>query len=99
MTFDFQINSLLTGSFVNTGVVDVNDAISEPDEVNNTDTATVEFRPVHDIAMTEKRIVSSSSVVGSTTQFQIDIQNNGTTNATNITITDFLPSIFGGQIL
>jgi uncharacterized repeat protein (TIGR01451 family)/fimbrial isopeptide formation D2 family protein len=80
-----------TGSVVNTVVVDLPNGMTDPDPGNNTDDDIDVISQESDLAITK---VDSADPVMEGTQFfyQLDIINNGSSDATGVVVTDDLPS-------
>lgn len=79
-----------TGNYLNSVTITSSSAI-DTDLTNNTATAATTPIPVSDLSIT-KTVDNSTPDVGSTVQFTLVAYNNGPSDATNVQVSDLLPS-------
>ncbi len=83
--------SLAAGSLVNTATV--SSPTHDPDPSNNSSTATSKVTQSADVAIV-KTFDTSPTVAGLSQSFTIQATNHGPSNASNVVVTDPLPTIF-----
>ncbi|HOK37747.1 MAG TPA: HYR domain-containing protein [Bacteroidales bacterium] len=79
-----------TGSIVNTAIIYSND-VTDPDPDNNESTFVTPIQGMSDLSV-QKTVDNNTPYVGDQVTFTITIINNGPSQATNITVTDQLPT-------
>ena len=74
----------------------IDDAISDPNDEDDHDIAifTVEERPIFDLALVKRLVTPEPIYPRNTITFEIDVINQGTVNATNVQVVDYLPTGF-----
>ncbi len=79
-----------TGSIVNTATINSND-VTDPDPDNNESTFITPIQGLSDLSV-QKTVDNNTPYVGDQVTFTITITNNGPSQATNISVTDQLPT-------
>ena len=90
-TVSFTVTPNTSGNLPNTATIDPNGNISESNEANNTGSDTVVVTPVVDISLV-KAVNDTTPFVGDTVTFTLTLANGGPSTATNVTVTDVVPS-------
>ncbi|QDT06501.1 Large cysteine-rich periplasmic protein omcB precursor [Rubripirellula lacrimiformis] len=90
-TLNFTVASTASGTITNTASIPDLSAAGETDLTNNSDTATVTVTPVVDLAVT-KTVSDANAAAGDSLTYTVTVVNNGPSVATNVVVTDTLPS-------
>ena len=89
VTIVATVDSTLSGSLVNTASVSATTV--DPATANNVATITTSLAPSADLGIT-KTTLDAPVVAGETVRYQIRVTNSGPSAASNVTVTDVLPS-------
>jgi uncharacterized repeat protein (TIGR01451 family) len=90
-TFTVQIASSATGTLDNTATVTPPTSVTDTNPANNSATDSDTITPVADLAVT-KTVNDATPHVGDTITFTVTLHNFGPSEATNVAVTDKLPS-------
>ncbi|EMI55873.1 dockerin type I domain-containing protein [Rhodopirellula sallentina] len=85
-----DVSAATIGTLTNSATVSVSGG-SDIDTTNNTDSTTVTLTPQADLAVS-KTVDAVAAVPGQLLTYTIFVQNNGPSNATDVTVDDVLPS-------
>ncbi|MFG0255758.1 MAG: hypothetical protein ACF787_11800, partial [Rhodopirellula sp. JB053] len=89
ITITADVSPSSTGTLTNSATVSVSGG-SDIDTTNNTDSTTVSLTPQADLAVS-KTVDAGTAVPGQLLTYTIFVQNNGPSNATDVTVADVLP--------
>lgn len=89
-TIIVDIDSGASGSVDNTATVAPDPSVTDPTPGNNTSTATVNFEPNADLAIS--KIHTGDLTAGENEDYTLTVTNNGPTNVSSFTVTDTLPA-------
>ncbi len=90
-TLTFTVGSAASGLLTNTASVPDLSAAGENDTTNNSATADITVTPQVDLVIT-KNVTLADAQVGSDLTYTVMVTNNGPSQATNVQVTDTLPS-------
>jgi uncharacterized repeat protein (TIGR01451 family) len=93
ITINGTISGSATGSISNTATLTLPTGTLDPNIANNSSSTNTTLSPTADLQVTKVKLLPSGNLIpGQAVRYQIDLVNNGPSNANGITLTDALPS-------